>query len=65
MPLQAEYERSASGKHSWMKRNDAIAALYNGQQLEIDQVTDGVTVHIRCGRAAPRLYGLTLVIQAA
>lgn len=28
---------------------DVIAPLYNGQQLEIDQVTDGVTVHITVG----------------
>lgn len=48
-----------------MKCNDVIAPLYNGQQLEIDQVTDGVTVHIRCGQAMLQLYGLTRVTQAS
>lgn len=32
--------------------------------MEIDQMTDGVTVHIRCGQAMLRLYSLTLVTSS-
>lgn len=32
----------------------SYAPLYNGKQLEIDQVTGRVTVHIRCGWAMPQ-----------
>ena len=44
--------------------HDATAPLYNGAELEIDQVTDGVTVRIRCGRTALKLRSLTLVTQS-